>query len=42
MTKTKWPEKVTNEEVFERIGEKRTFPNNTISYKEMSIEVVIL
>ena len=30
MEKIKWPEKVTKEQVLERIGEKRTFLNNIL------------
>ena len=33
MQKIKWPEKVTNEEVFERIGEKKTHLNNILLRK---------
>jgi hypothetical protein len=33
MEKTKWSEKVINEEVFERLGEKRTLINNTLCNK---------
>ena len=33
MEKKKWSEKVTNEQVIDRIGEKRTLPNNTIRRK---------
>ena len=33
MEKIKWPEKVTNEEVFEHIGEKRTPLNNILCIK---------
>ena len=29
MQKIKWPEKVTEEEILERIGEKVILPNNT-------------
>ena len=31
--KIKWPEKVTNEQVLDRIGEKRTFLNNFLPRK---------
>ena len=30
MEKIKWPEKITNEKVLERIGEKRTLLNNIL------------
>ena len=30
----KWPEKVTNEQVLEHIGEKRTFLNNILRKKK--------
>ena len=33
MEKIKWPEKITNEEVLERIGEKRTLLNNILGRK---------
>ena len=33
MEKIKWPEKVTNEQVLERIGEKRTLQNNILCRK---------
>ena len=33
MEKIKWPEKVTNEQVLERIGEKRTLLNNILRRK---------
>jgi hypothetical protein len=33
MGKIKWAEKVTNEEVLERIGEKRAFQNNILRRK---------
>ena len=33
MEKIKWPEKLTNELVIERIGEKRTFLPNTLRRK---------
>ena len=33
MEKIKWSEKVTNEQVHERIGKKRTFPNNILLRK---------
>ena len=33
MEKIKWPEKVTNEQVLERIGEKRTFINNILDLR---------
>ena len=33
MEKIKWSEKVTNEEVLERIGEKRTLLNNILRRK---------
>ena len=33
MEKIKWPEEVTNEEVLERIGEKRTLLNNILHSK---------
>jgi len=39
MEKIKWSEKVTNEQVLERVGEKRTLLNNTLRRK--SIELVI-
>ena len=39
MEKLKWPEKVTNEQVLVRIGEKGTLLN--ISYVQKSIEGVI-
>ena len=37
MEKIKWPEKVTNEEVLERIGEKRTLLTNIVRRKDMWI-----
>ena len=37
--KIKWSEKVTNEQVLERIGEKRTLLNNT--FVEKPIELLI-
>ena len=40
MENIKWPEKITNEQVIERIGEKRTL--SIISYVENPIELVIL
>ena len=33
MEKIKWPEKVTNEQVLEHIGEKRAFLNNILHRK---------
>ena len=33
MEKIKWPEKVTNEQVLERVGEKRTLLNNILRRK---------
>jgi hypothetical protein len=33
MEKLKWSEKVTNEQVLERIGKKRTLPNNILRRK---------
>ena len=33
MEKIKWPEKVTNEQVLGRIGEKRTLINNILCRK---------
>ena len=33
MEKIKWSEKVTNEQVFDRIGEKRTLLNNILRRK---------
>ena len=33
MEKLKWPEKVTNEQVLERIGEKRTLLNDILRTK---------
>ena len=33
MEKTKWPEKVTNEQVLDRIGEKKTLLNNILRRK---------
>jgi hypothetical protein len=33
MEKIEWSEKVTNEKVLERIGEKRTFLNNILRRK---------
>ena len=39
LEKIKWSEKVTNEKVFERIGEKRTLLNNILRRK--SIQLVI-
>ena len=33
MERIKWSEKVTNEQVLERIGEKRTFLNNILHRK---------
>ena len=33
MEKIKWPEKVTNEEILEHIGEKRTLLKNILSRK---------
>ena len=33
MEKIKWPEKVTNEQVLEHIGEKRTLLNNILRRK---------
>ena len=40
MEKIKWPEKVTNEQVLESIGEKRTLLN-TILCKKKPIGLVI-
>ena len=40
MEKIKWSEKVTNEQVLERIGEKRTLLK-IISHVEQPIELVI-
>ena len=37
MEKIKWSEKVTNEEILERIGEKRTLINNILRRKSNSI-----
>ena len=34
MEKIKWSEKVTNEQVLDRIGEKRTLPNNNLCKKK--------
>ena len=33
MEKIKWPEKITNEQVLERVGEKRTLLNNILRRK---------
>jgi hypothetical protein len=33
MEKIKWPEKVTNEQVLERVGEKRALLNNILLRK---------
>ena len=33
MEKTKWSDKVTNEQVLQRVGEKRTLLNNTLRTK---------
>jgi hypothetical protein len=37
MEKIKWPEKVTNEQALERIGEKRTLSNNILRRKAIWI-----
>ena len=34
MEKVKWSEKVTNKDILERIGEKKTLLNNTLHRKE--------
>jgi hypothetical protein len=41
MEKIKWPVKVTNEQVFERIGEKRTLINNNLRRKSNWIDHVL-
>ena len=41
MEKIKWSENVTNEEVLERIGEKRTLLNNILSRKANWISLSI-
>jgi hypothetical protein len=39
MEKIKWPEKVTNEQVIEHIGEKRTLLNNIIVEKSIGLVI---
>ena len=41
MEKIKWPEKVTNEQVVERIGEKRILLNNILSRKANWIDHIL-
>ena len=41
MEKIKWSEKVTNEQVHERIGEKRTLLNNILRRKVNSIDHIL-
>jgi hypothetical protein len=41
MEKIKWSEKVTNEQVVERIGEKRTFLNNILRRKVNWIDHIL-
>ena len=41
MEKIKWSEKVTNEDVLEHIGEKRTLLNNTLRRKAYWIGHII-
>ena len=38
-TKLKWSEEVTNEEVLERIGEKRTLLNNILRGKPIGLVI---
>ena len=42
MKKIKWSEKVTNEYILERIGEKRTILNNILLIVEKEIGLAIL
>ena len=37
MEKIKWPERVTNEQVFERAGEKKTLLNNIVLEKPFGL-----
>ena len=41
MEKIKWSDKVTNEEILERIGEKRTFLINILRRKGNSIDHIL-
>ena len=41
MEKIKWSEKVTNEQVLERIGKKRTLLNNILSRKTNYIGYIL-
>ena len=41
MEKIKWSEKVTNEQVFDRIGEKRTLLNNILRRKANWIGLIL-
>ena len=41
MEKIIWSEKVTDEEFVERIGEKRTFLNNSLLRKKKTIGMVL-
>jgi hypothetical protein len=40
MEKTKWSESVTNKEVIERIGEKRTVINNILRRKLIGLDIL--
>ena len=41
MEKIKWSEKVTNEEILERLGEKRTLLNNILRRKANRIRHIV-